>query len=758
MKYKTKNKILLLAALSSVFFFLFASEAQAFAPALAAAAIFALVPLVIGLIKGVAAIGTFILVVNGVSYISGKLLDWGISFQNNLLDPAIITPIQTTWGILRDFINVFFILILLIIAFATIFNVSKYRARDLLPKLIIAALLINFSLIITIEAIKLLWVPAAVFLKPLGEEVSGRIVNTLNIQSFFNPGFIKYIPAGVGTSVEFIEQLFRGVLLVIDAFLLSWMALIIWARIPVLIGLMIVSPIAWLGLALPAITKNTWDAWWRKLFCWGSIPIPLFGLIYFVILFNQKLKTEIVGAIPGSVLDSALSYLGFNADQAIVWAITAGVFLAGMIYIRDLSCSMYSWMAAGFGGLWKGIRRGVGATVDFGYAATGYKGAIGKIGERMTREGYPVPGLGPRFGTAAREARETRREDQLAGWVGLPPKYKVQTETVEKAGKAEKDIENKLKQAGSLVEEREIIKKLRATTEEETRKGTKDPETLAAINVLAKRGQLDMELFNQAVNKFKDMPLALTEVLSKWKEGKFGGISIEQFLQIMRDEKKVLPLETRRVMYNFAASDDGKKITEKMGAYKDDKGNDITDYKIGYELLGRKATRDGREFTKKVGGLRPDLKAEYVFNLKSGDPEYKDRTDLDEQLEKSFERKAQSIADAMFANIRGASVKDLSEINSKIWQQENFQKALAMMIEEKTKLSPQAAASFKRSLERNLINGGKADQLRVFHSVATVGGETGKGKIILTPGARFELEKERREAREAEEEEEEEKT
>ncbi len=44
--------------------------------------------------------------------------------------------------------NIFFILALIIIAMATLFRIDSYKYRDLLVQLIIAALLINFSLVI----------------------------------------------------------------------------------------------------------------------------------------------------------------------------------------------------------------------------------------------------------------------------------------------------------------------------------------------------------------------------------------------------------------------------------------------------------------------------------------------------------------------------------------------------------------------------------------------------------------------------------
>jgi len=49
------------------------------------------------------------------------------------------------WAIVRDLCNMFFIVILLVIAFATILRVEGYDIKKMVPKLIIMAILINFS-------------------------------------------------------------------------------------------------------------------------------------------------------------------------------------------------------------------------------------------------------------------------------------------------------------------------------------------------------------------------------------------------------------------------------------------------------------------------------------------------------------------------------------------------------------------------------------------------------------------------------------
>ena len=115
------SKALIVAVLISISA-LFPFQANAVAPLVIAAGL-ALIPLLLGIISAGLSVGIFIKVVGGVHSVSGRLINWGISYQDTLLDLPVI---QAVWAILRDFVNIFFILILLVIAFATIFNISNY--------------------------------------------------------------------------------------------------------------------------------------------------------------------------------------------------------------------------------------------------------------------------------------------------------------------------------------------------------------------------------------------------------------------------------------------------------------------------------------------------------------------------------------------------------------------------------------------------------------------------------------------------------
>ncbi|MEK7559717.1 MAG: hypothetical protein AAB522_00230 [Patescibacteria group bacterium] len=85
---------------------------------------------------------------------------WGLlSLSYSLLNTAVntalnphwfkIDAVTSAWQLVRDFVNIWFILIFLFIAIATILRLQNYQAKKLLPMLIGIALIVNFSMPIT---------------------------------------------------------------------------------------------------------------------------------------------------------------------------------------------------------------------------------------------------------------------------------------------------------------------------------------------------------------------------------------------------------------------------------------------------------------------------------------------------------------------------------------------------------------------------------------------------------------------------------
>ncbi|MDP3902237.1 MAG: hypothetical protein Q8Q21_01450 [bacterium] len=81
-----------------------------------------------------------------VTWAGGEIFDGAMLFSitGSVFDVGII---DVGWKLMRDFANLFFIFIILYIAIATILQIGTYGGKELLAKVIMVAVLINFSLL-----------------------------------------------------------------------------------------------------------------------------------------------------------------------------------------------------------------------------------------------------------------------------------------------------------------------------------------------------------------------------------------------------------------------------------------------------------------------------------------------------------------------------------------------------------------------------------------------------------------------------------
>ncbi|MBV5342926.1 hypothetical protein JZU68_04725, partial [bacterium] len=89
--------------------------------------------------------------------------------------------VKQGWVIVRDLCNMFFVLILLIIAFATILHQEKYDYKKWLPKLVLMAVMINFSKTICGLLIDFAQVIMLTFVNAFKGMAAGNLVDALGL-------------------------------------------------------------------------------------------------------------------------------------------------------------------------------------------------------------------------------------------------------------------------------------------------------------------------------------------------------------------------------------------------------------------------------------------------------------------------------------------------------------------------------------------------------------------------------------------------
>jgi hypothetical protein len=170
--------------------------------------------------------------------------------------------IIAAWKIIRDFCNMFFILILLIISFATILRVESYNMKKWLPKLIIMAVLINFSRMICGLLIDISQVVFLTFISTLSENGSdfitlAKVDDTLNA--------VKDVAKDPKVDSAFFRSaasiIAAVVFLVIAMIVLLAILIVIVMRVVMFWIYVVLSPLAFLLASFPGGQKYASQYW-----------------------------------------------------------------------------------------------------------------------------------------------------------------------------------------------------------------------------------------------------------------------------------------------------------------------------------------------------------------------------------------------------------------------------------------------------------------------------------------------------------------
>lgn len=417
-----------------------------------------------------------------------------ISWAADLFDSLIKLQIQSeiydtditrgSWTIIRNFVNLFFILILIIMAFGTIFSIQKYTWKKMLAPFLIAALLINFSFVIGMYIIQISNGLSSVFLKQMS---TVSIVQKDGISGIFMEGTKA---AEAATPVDktgglLIAGVFSFIFLVIFFLAMLAAAIFTLVRVFILWFLLIISPIAWFGYALPNLKSQTWSAWWKHFLCWCFwLPYFLFFLMFAVIFIVQRPNISPPSSI-GNFMFYALSII---------------FLVGGMGIARKLACASGTWVGKTFGTIETGVRRYVPGVA---YARGAYAG-LKERGAEIKEKG--ILGIGG-------EQRARIQEARARGWLAPTPTTGEMERR--KAEAAEVDKEIKKLQALNLTLDQ---------LNERLTKGGKF-EQIAAFKLKAENGWLqptDLNEINKMLRGAGGGTTALgASIITSLKKGKF---------------------------------------------------------------------------------------------------------------------------------------------------------------------------------------------------------------------------------------------
>ncbi len=244
-----------------------------------------------------------------------------------VLNPVAVTglfnlsAVYTLWRMVRDFFNLFFILTILFIAFATIFQVQAYNYKKLLWNLILMALLTNFSFPIARFLIDAGNVPMYFFLNSLSADKTKSAGDAISSTAFKTSGIVNNILKDAdksyfvqhGSTDQIKDMLIAIVFIFIFGFSLIALGALLFVRILVLVALIIFSPIGFVGTAIPGLQKFS-GQWWDNF-----LKYIIFGpTSALMLLVSVKVMSEFNSSSARTQLDNIAKNIGgINVASAV---------------------------------------------------------------------------------------------------------------------------------------------------------------------------------------------------------------------------------------------------------------------------------------------------------------------------------------------------------------------------------------------------------------------------------------------------------
>jgi len=303
---------------------------------------------------------TFGLIFRGIGYVILMLANFIIYLVGMLFNEVIIYTVfqfgnyfgnsaglLAGWGALRDVANIILIFGFVMLGLATILDIHGYEVKKTLPRLIIFAILLNFSLLASEAVIDtanafaaLLYTQASQTCTGGTEQdcasqgstdgISGAVFQLSGVSSSFSVQE-QTDPANDADNTHYaIAYIGMAIFVTVLAVVLLAGAIMLITRGVVLSMLMILSPLGFAGLAVPPLEKYAKD-WWHRLLSQAFFA-PLYLLL---ILVGLKVAQGVAG--PNRNLMSALTTGDATAIGSIViFAILAGFMVAALMVAKQM--------------------------------------------------------------------------------------------------------------------------------------------------------------------------------------------------------------------------------------------------------------------------------------------------------------------------------------------------------------------------------------------------------------------------------------
>ena len=268
-----------------------------------------------------------------------------VASYNSFLDTAAV---QIGWKLVRDICNLGFVVGMLMIAFGTVLNIGSYHAKSRLTKLLLMAILINFSKGITGFLIDISQVVMLTFLQALRATAAGNITEGFGLREMLairaSTEDVDFT-AIIGAYTLAVIMIFLAIVIIIGLIVkLLYRIVSLWV-------LVIFSPVAYVASVVPGLSKYS-SQWWGKLgdnLTSGPVIAFFLWLAMSIVAVTNNAGSEVI-VFDGNATDRLVGGERDEIAAAASEASSAGAVANYMIMVVFLTMAMQFGSAAGDAG------------------------------------------------------------------------------------------------------------------------------------------------------------------------------------------------------------------------------------------------------------------------------------------------------------------------------------------------------------------------------------------------------------------------
>lgn len=568
--------------------------------------------------------------------------------------------VSAGWAIVRDTVNMFFVVVLIIIAVGTIFGHKRFQWQQQVPQLLIWAVVINFSKMLCGIMIDFGQVVMLTFANALREIAAGNFIQLLGLNQLYSASSTSTFTSQGGSSFDFFAGGIMAVLLTVWVFgTMIILAAILIYRIVMLWVLVVIAPLAWfMKGAEGVINSNAYAEWWSEFKCLVGVgPILVFflwltlsvaGAGNLAALSNFDVSSGSNNAdfiLTIFELDNMMSFLigmamlfaGFKAATNFCGG-TSGKVIGGLVgkaqsgSLQRTALGLTARVGSGAGRLGLRAARATGRGVAGTSRRIGFSDAAGRAaaGVSDSVRGAPsrvMEGIGRATGITGLEQAGIAGQARIA-----TERRQKELETMDRASEKMKDYDSgtKAKLAEALLRTTEG-KKDGATSAEYQAQGLAMLEMMMGDKGMQKALGNDRmkQMWSQYGDRYMELNGANAEKMSA-----VDGFKRSNSFALKRDENgNVDRAEVERLIDNYddakglseevLRSDAGAVIRQRLGnidsGFRDDEGNNIN----ALDALAQRGSKDQRAAV--AAGVNADSSA-------------RGAKDIGERIAEEFER------------------------------------------------------------------------------------------------------------------------